>query len=49
LLQAHAAAYAADLLTSPTDGTLDRYVAHLLPGPDTSRIVQTSQATTLSP
>jgi hypothetical protein len=50
LLQAHAASYAAllptDLLTCLTDGTLHRYVAHLLPGPDTPRIVRASQATT---
>ena len=50
LLRAHVTAYAAllpaDLLTSLTDGTLDRYAAHLLPGPDAPRIVRAWQATT---
>jgi phosphoribosyl-AMP cyclohydrolase len=49
LLEANAALYAAllpaDLLACLTDGTLHRYVAHLLPSPDAPRIVRASDAT----
>jgi hypothetical protein len=49
LLETHADVYAAllpaDLLACLTDGTLHRYVAHLLPGPETPRIARASEVT----